>query len=429
MTEPATPRPRGAGTSAETTGIPGLLLAILGAAAVMVAAIIVVAVSESAVLRVVAVVLLGIVTLAVIAYVYSLLARTGVAGAPPAAGRGAGVAPGTERVEAALVTALRDAHALAHGTARFATAAAAHLRSRSGEGAAASEIAALLDAQHEHAERHEQALDERLRALGRERSRGGDDEAAVAAWLYDRLLEHGVVTDARHAVGLIALGDATFASVEGLAAQASDDEAGRLAVSARSDLASLGARWSESWERVLEADEQLGRRSAGETMRRVLEEARETESMRAALLAVSASQSREAGIAAGAEEAGLAGLVDLIDGERAETARRREQLGDRLRALGHHASRLHAWETFAAARSASLVEHVRGYKLIRDVRDLLAAGRLETGTYELLRRAAERAGDEETARLAHGLGAEARSASGRLDGSLAPALRIALLAE
>jgi hypothetical protein len=55
--------------------------------------------------------------------------------------------------------------------------------------------------------------------------------------------------------------------------------------------------------------------------------------------------------------------------------------------------------TFAAARATALVERIRSYKLVRDIRDLLAADQLETPTYDLLARAAERAGDPDTANL------------------------------
>lgn len=92
----------------------------------------------------------------------------------------------------------------------------------------------------------------------------------------------------------------------------------------------------------------------------------------------------------------------------------------------------HGFETFAAARATALVEQIRSYKLvrdIRDIRDMLAADRLETATYDLLARAAERAGDPDTAKLAERLRAAEREAADRLARQLDTALEIALLAE
>jgi hypothetical protein len=67
--------------------------------------------------------------------------------------------------------------------------------------------------------------------------------------------------------------------------------------------------------------------------------------------------------------------------------------------------------TFATTRATALVEQIRSYKLVRDIRDLLAADQLETATYDLLARAAERAGDPDTANLAQQLGASERTAA------------------
>jgi len=76
---------------------------------------------------------------------------------------------------------------------------------------------------------------------------------------------------------------------------------------------------------------------------------------------------------------------------------RPQPLHQRLGALREHPFPAHAFETFAAARATALVEQIRSNKLVRDIRDLLAADQLETATYDLLARAAERAGDPDTA--------------------------------
>jgi len=111
------------------------------------------------------------------------------------------------------------------------------------------------------------------------------------------------------------------------------------------------------------------------------------EATRARLLAVTAAQTRAAGFAPGTERAGLPQLVASVDQERSAAEEDRELLRARLDMLHNHPVGLHSFETFAAARAAALVEHLR-YAVIRDIRDLLAADQLEIATYTLLAAAA-----------------------------------------
>jgi hypothetical protein len=123
-----------------------------------------------------------------------------------------------------------------------------------------------------------------------------------------------------------------------------------------------------------------------------------------------ACRASAAGVAAGAEDAGLAHLVALVDQERSGAANDRNLCtsGSVHSATTPSPARL---RDFAAARATALVEQIRSYKLVRDIRDLLAADQLETATYDLLARAAERAGDPDTANLAQQLGASERTAA------------------
>jgi hypothetical protein len=162
---------------------------------------------------------------------------------------------------------------------------------------------------------------------------------------------------------------------------------------------------------------------ARDAMLGLLEEAHDMEAMRASLLQATAAQTRAAGIAAGAEDAGLPDLVALIDQERSAAADHRDRLRDQLLALHRHPSRVHALETFAAARATARVEQIRSCRLMRDIRDLLAASQLETATYTLLAKAAERAGHPDTARLAHQLRTRQHTSAERLSAELDPPSR------
>lgn len=423
------------GSPASGAGVPGLLIAVLAAVLLSVLAVVLVVVSESELVRAAAVVLVALGSLALVMYVYAMATRAGIA--EPKGGAGAaslsaaqlGADVGAGRLRAALVTALRDAHALQRGSAHFAAAAASSLRGSTEPAGVAAGLVDLFETQRDQAGRHEALLGDHLHALGARASRGTDDEAIIAARLYERLLVRGVATNARHAFGLLALNTATYRLIEHLAAAAGDEAGRELAVRCRRDVDPLAERWPAAWEQVLDADIDGVPDGARRTMLVLLDEARDTEAIRASLLRVTAAQARQAGAAPGTEDAGLARLVAHVDQQRSEAESGRDLLDERIRALDHHPPRLHTFETTAAARAAALVEHVREYKVVRDVRDLLAAERLETATYTLLAGAADRAGDAETAALAQRLGAREHVGSERLSAELDSALEVALLAE
>jgi ferritin-like metal-binding protein YciE len=426
---------RGRFRTPEPLGVPSLLVAVLAAVGLVVAAVVVVAVSGSAAVRAVAVVLLWLCLTALMVYVYALVTRTGVrperaevkVPAGPAMPLGAGI--GADRLRSATTTALRDAHALQRGTRHFAEAAASMLRAQNEGAKTSSGLIELFEAQGACAEHQQRLLEQRLEALGQYRSAAADDEAIIAASLYERLLVRGVATNARHAFGLLSLGAATYTLMEHLAAVADDNTTRSLAERCRRELEPLAERWSGSWDTVLDLEAEGANGDAHHAMVALLEETHDMEAMRASLLAVTAAQARAAANAPGAEDAGLGRLVALIDQERYAAEHDRDLLREQLQALDHHPSRRHAFETFAAARATALVEHIRSYKLVRDIRDLVAAGELEAASYELLAGAADRAGDPDTASLARKLHAKERTASERLRAELDSALEIALLAD
>ena len=349
-------------------------MAFVVAVLLVVAAIVAVAVSESADVRAGAVGVLGIAGIALAAYLLAVLNRTGVTvdrgGGPGAPTMELGAGVDGDRLHEALVTALRDVHALQRGTRHVADTAAGLIRSRSDVTTAATAVIDLFETQRDRAAAHEQRLEERLHVLGTHPSRGTDDEAIIAALLYERLLVRGVATNARHAFGLASLSAATYTLIEHLAAVAGDEPTRSLAEQCRREIESLAQRWTNSWDTVLGLDANDDRHDA---MLALLEEAHAMETMRASLLAVTARQARAAGMAAGPEDAGLAHPVALVDQERSGAANDRDLLRHRLEAFGRHSSPAHAFETFAAARAMALVEQIRSYKLVRDIRDLLAA--------------------------------------------------------
>lgn len=249
---------------------------MLVAVALVVSTVVLVAVSQSAAIRAAAVALVGIGAIALTVYVYALLARSGVdedrARGPVQAPRGLPLGAGVDddRLRSATVAALRDAHALQRGTVHFAAAAASTLRAQSG-GTAASRLIELFEAQRDCAASQARRLDERLEALGQHAARGADDEAVIAASLYERLLVRGVATNARHAFGLASLAAATYLLIEHLGAVTGDDATQSLAARCRHEIDVLAERWWASWEMVLDVEHATDD-DTQRTMLRLLEE-------------------------------------------------------------------------------------------------------------------------------------------------------------
>jgi hypothetical protein len=403
-----------------------------GAVLVVVAAILSFAVSGSETLRAVAFVVLAAASIGITLYLYQLLTRTrSIEQAAQPAGDAAlrlGEEVSAERMHDVVAAALRDAHALQRGVQRFADGAAAHLADVAVDDRSAETVARLLESQRAQAARAEGGLAERLDSLGRHRRREAERELLVGEWLYERLLAHSVLTNARHAYGLARLTAISHAMLARLAGTAGDEPTRQLAEEIRDEAAAQAAAWDDAWDAVLDAfAAQTG--AGADATHALLDEAAGMEQMRARLLQVTLAQAQEAGVVPGAEEAGLQPLLAAIARERDEAGQHVALVRERARDLGRPTSRLHGWETFAAARLSAGSEHVRGYKLARDLRDVIASDHLEIVTYDLLERAARRASDPTTADLAARLRAHAASEPGRWDGQFDNALEIALLAE
>lgn len=418
---PAVPAPQGG----------ALLIAVLGAVAVVVAAIVIFIVADSDTVRAVALILEAVLTVGLIVYLYRMLTDTRGAAALPRASEEPALPLGTDistsRLASAVATALRDAHALQRGTVRFAEAAAA--RAADADGAAGQQVGDLFGRQRTLAAEDARRLEDRLEELGGHAGGASDREVLLGEWLYERLLAHSTVTNARHGFGLAHLAAGTYEMLERLAVAANDQKTERLAADARSASVALASAWADAWDAVLDTTASEPQGDGGAATELLLSEAEGMEHMRARLLTVAAAQSQQAGIASGAEDAGLASLLDAIEQERCMVDDHLRRVRGRMSELGHHTPRLHGWESFGAARATALAEHVRGYRLARDVRDILASDHLEVATYELLERAALRAGDTETAEMAATLRDQASDGISRETAGIDAALQVTLLAE
>lgn len=336
-----------------------------------------------------------------------------------------GDAVGSERVSDALVAALRDVHAEQLGTRRFLDAFRARVQT---EQAQAADLLEIIAAQREQAEGDIACLQVRLKALGAAPSRIADEEAAVGVWLFERLLADGVVSNARHAFALAELASVSYTVAERLAGFTKDRETRQLMARCAEQAQAIAARWRDAWDTVLDLHVATAGANGAAATLELLEQAQSTEEMRSSLLTLTNAHERSVGNVAGAEDAGLGQLLWLSEQEYADAEEHRRALRKRSMQLGGRHFRLQSWGTLAAARTTALAETSRGFKIVRDARDLIAAEHLETATYELLERAARRAGDEETARLARRLSDREREGLTQLQEHLDETLEVALLA-
>jgi ferritin-like metal-binding protein YciE len=405
-----------------------LLLVMVTSVLVVVAAVIALATSTWQVVPV-AVLLEVVLVVGLVIYMYWLM-RPGPQGPRPAAEPtlhlGDEVAPA--RVTSALTATLRDAHAQTRGAQRFLAGCLRRLADApSGEEARA--LRGIIEHQREVAGAHERLLDQRLRALGHEPSRLTDDEALVAAWLFERLLDPNCATSARHGFALAQLAATSYTIAEHLARTIGDSESEQVMARCRADAHGIVSAWEDSWEAVLELTERMTGVDPGGLTAELLEQAREMEEMRASLLTLASSHENAAGGVSGSEDAGLPRLLDLVDEERTATDDRLETLKRRIRDVGAEPLVSHPWETFAAARTTALIESIRSYKVIRDVRDVIAADHLASATYGLLEQAAIRSADRDTAELARRFSQREHGATERLEHSIDETLEVALIAE
>ena len=102
-------------------------------------------------------------------------------------------------------------------------------------------------------------------------------------------------------------------------------------------------------------------------------------------------------------------VLDRLEHHREETRRHSERMRQRLEAHGATPSIVKQSAGILQALAKLPLDVVRGEKAGRNARDGFATEHLEIASYELLRRIAEKAGDEETARAAIDIVAEERA--------------------
>jgi ferritin-like metal-binding protein YciE len=102
-------------------------------------------------------------------------------------------------------------------------------------------------------------------------------------------------------------------------------------------------------------------------------------------------------------------LLDALEYHKVQTQKHADRMAERLEAHGVTPSTVKQFGGVLGALAKVPLDFVRGEKAGRNARDAYATEHLEIASYELLRRIAEKAGDEETAQVAQEIIAEERA--------------------
>jgi len=103
------------------------------------------------------------------------------------------------------------------------------------------------------------------------------------------------------------------------------------------------------------------------------------------------------------------GVLDALEHHKVQTQSHADRMAERLEAHGASPSAVKQFGGVLGALMKMPLDFVRGEKAGRNARDAYATEHLEIASYELLRRIAQKAGDEETAQTAQEILGEERA--------------------
>ncbi len=108
-------------------------------------------------------------------------------------------------------------------------------------------------------------------------------------------------------------------------------------------------------------------------------------------------------------------ISEMLRHHKEETERQEQRLRERLDALGASTSTRKQAQTIATALMKGAADQVRGDQAGKNARDGYVTEHMEIDAYQLLERLARRAGDTETAEVAHQNRAEEEEMARKID--------------
>jgi ferritin-like metal-binding protein YciE len=280
------------------------------------------------------------------------------------------------------------------------------------------ELAQALRDHEVETETHERLVRERLEARGAEPSTVKDVVARAGGFgflLFARVQPDTPGKLTAHAFSYEHLEAAAYELLAGFADRAGDVETAAVARRIREDERNMGERLAGLFDRVVDASlAEVGADDLQEQLLKYLADAHAIEAQAIELLEK------------GSDIAGASMLEELYAEHLAETRDQQELVADRLTALGGSPSAIKDAALRAGALNWGLF-----FQSQPDTPHKLAAfayafEHLEIASYELLKRVAQRAGDDATAELAERILAQEYEAASRIAGAFGAAIEASL---
>jgi ferritin-like metal-binding protein YciE len=267
-------------------------------------------------------------------------------------------------------------------------------------------VAHAFEKHLEETEVHEQRVRDRLEALGAEPSKVKDaagKAGGVGMIWFAKLNPDTPGKLAAHAYSYEHMELAAYELLEHVAKEAGDEETAAMAREIAAEEGAMAERLEGLFDVVVEAAlREVAPDDLGEQLDKYIADAHALENQAVALLQ------------GGQRIAGDAGLKELFAGHLEETREQQRKLKDRLEARGASPSRFEDAALYASGLGVGSFFAAQPDTPGKLAGFAFAFEHIEAGTYELLKRVAERAGDSETAAVAESNLGEERAMAARV---------------
>jgi ferritin-like metal-binding protein YciE len=256
---------------------------------------------------------------------------------------------------------------------------------------------------------HEQAVRAELGRRGAEPSTVKDVAGKLGGWgmvLFARLNPDTPGKLAVHAYSYEHMELAAYELLSRMAQRAGDERVRALAERIGGQERAMADRVAERWDRAVDAA--LKDKGADDLDKEIIKYLRDAHAIEAQSLGL---------LETGPKLAGFDALATVFQEHLPETREHQRLVDERLAQLGSSPGRFQAGALRTGALNLGAFFKVQPDTPVKLAGFAFAFEALETGAYEMLARTAERAGDRQTAEMAHGILLEERHAAERVAGT------------
>jgi ferritin-like metal-binding protein YciE len=272
-----------------------------------------------------------------------------------------------------------------------------------------AELGRIFAEHREETREHERAVRAELERRGAEPSTVKDIAGRVGGWgmvLFARLNPDTPGKLAVHAYSYEHMELAAYELLRRMAERAGDEHVRELAQRIGSQERAMADRVAERWDRAVTAA--LRDKDATDLGKEVVKYLRDAHAIEGQALQL---------LDAGPKLAGFDELATVFQEHLAETREHQRMVDERLTQLGSGPARFQAGALRVGALNLGAFFKVQPDTPVKLAGFAFAFEALEAGSYEMLARTADRAGDEQTAELARQIGAQERRAAERVSGT------------